>query len=193
MNEELKTFLVKTGVWLTGGVGFLVAVWFLVSALIATIQLKQPDQGSVVSAPAKELRKAPTKRVATAPVRAYDAGTKLKLPADVVANPDQQVIAATQVKGTDRPQTVTTVLDTRTGDATQYVRQDPLPWIALETRGAARLALGYRYDGSGFVKQVVRMSVEQDILRVKALTAGAVGSVDSDGHAFLGVGIAYRW
>lgn len=155
----------------------------------------QPGGPSIEATPAKELRGKPTKRVPTAPVRSYSSTmTGLKLPADVQANPNAAVIAAATIRPDPRPQTVTTVLDTATGDARTYVKVDPYPWLAIEARGAATLAAGYRFDrGSALPKQIVRLGVGYDVVRVKALTLGAVATLDSDGQTFVGAGVTYRW
>ena len=192
MDSRLKAFLL----WTTTGVGALVVVGALIWLLIWTIEARRPVEVSVPATPAPELKRAPTARVAIkAPVKVYTGSTKakLKLPADAQANQFENVLAATTVKGNDRPQTVTTTINTETGESRSFVKQDPLPWFAIETRGEARLALGYRYDGSGLPKQIVRLGINYDAIRVKALTAGITGTVDSDGRTFIGIGVAYRW
>ncbi len=195
MNAKLKSYLIKGGLFLLTGTGIIVGGWFALAAVIAAINAKVPVNVSVPATPAVEIRSAPTVRVSSAPVRAYrgDAPARLKLPPEVLANPAQQVIAAAQVRATDRPQTVTTVLNTETGDAQSFVRQDPYPWLAIETRGEARLAYGYKYSTNGQIARVARLGVSYDAVRIKALTAGVVATVDSDGSAFAGVSIAYRF
>lgn len=179
-------------------IGILVAgVLGLGGALWYTIQSRPTPGGpSIAARPAPELAHASQTSVPVKPVRVYSSTTKakLKLPADVQTNPDKQVIAATQVKSDPRPQTVTTVIDTATGESSSFVKVDPYPWFAIEARGVATLAAGYRFDrGGALPKQIVRLGVGYDVVRVKALTVGVVGSVDSDGQTFAGVGITYRW
>ena len=165
-----------------------------------------PTKPSEVSVPAKaapEVKRAPTKRVAVkAPVKVFEDKTKkdLKLPPAVIDNPDEHVIAATQVKGSDRPQTVTTVIDEKTGESSSFVKTDPYPWLAFENRAEVRMSYGYRYTpqsgilfNAAAVKPVGRLSFTYDALRVKALTLGTTAQIDTDGQAFVGVGAAYRW
>ena len=173
--------------------GTAVAVWALIVFLAPD---KPASEVSVPATVAPEVKRAPTARkVVKAPVKVYagDTKAKLKLPADVIAAPQEDVIASTQVRGSERPQTITTTINTETGESRSFVKSDPYPWFALEPRGEARLSVGYRYDGSGLLKQVVRLSATQDLIRVKALTLGATGTVDSDGRVFAGVGVAYKW
>lgn len=169
--------------------------WLLAVLLLASAQ--KPLTGeSVPTAPAKEVKKAPVKRVAPkGGVQVYAGGTKanLKLPAAVIEDNRQEVVAATQVKASDRPQTVTTTVDTEKGTFQTFVRQDPYPWFAVETRGEARLSIGYRIDGLEPPKPIVRLGINYDVIRVKAITAGITTTIDSDGRAFAGVGVAYRW
>lgn len=187
----MKAFLA----WAATGIGTLVVIGVLIWFLIATIQGKQDSPVSVPATPALEVKNAPTARVAVkAPVKVYtgDTKAKLKLPPDALANPSEHVIAATRVHGSDRPQTVTTTINTETGESRSFTKQDPYPWFAIETRGEVRLAVGYKLK-DGRAEQVVRLGAGYDVIRVKALTAGIVGSVDSDGDAFVGVGVAYRF
>lgn len=129
-------------------------------------------------------------------VRTYKpvAKTKLKLPAPVIADDKQQVVAATTVKDTGRPQTVTAVINSDTGQVETYVKQEPLPWIDFRQRGQARFAVGYKWDPRTRVPQRVgRLMVEHDFVQVKALSAGLVATIDTDGETFVGAGVSYRW
>ena len=163
---------------------------------IAHTVLNRPQAGgpSIEATPAPEVRSAPSTRVPSAPVRVYtgDTKAKLKLPPEVIVNPNQQVIAATRVPADPRPQTVTTVIDTATGDSQSYVKVDPYPLFAIEARGEASLAYGLKLR-NGIQTQVARAQISYDVVRVKALTVGVVGSADSDGDAFIGARVAYRW
>lgn len=182
--------------WAATGAGTLVLIGLLLWGIISFMP-KGPSTVSVPATEAPEVKNAPTTtvmpkkplKVFTAPAKA-----KLKLPDEVVRNPDQQVIAATQVKGSDRPQTITTTINTATGESQSFVKQDPLPWFAVETHGEARISYGYKISrGDSLPKPVVRLGVGYDVVRIKALTAGITSTVDSDGAAFVGVGAAYRW
>ena len=152
---------------------------------------------SVLAEPAPVLRRAPVVPVQIKkPVKTFQGKTKanLKLPAAVVADETQQVIAATQVKANLRPQTVSTVANTETGAVESYVKTDPYPWFAIEGRGEAKIAYGYKYSHTlGVAAPVARLHLSYDVIRVKALTAGIMGTFDSDRDAFVGVGISYKW
>ena len=166
------------------------ALWYTIASRPA------PGGPSIEARPAPELAHANLKSVPVKSVKVYVGETKakLRLPPEVVTNPDKQVVAASQVRSDPRPQTVTTVIDTKTGESSSFVKVDPYPWFAIEARGTAQLALGYRLDpGAALPKQIVRLGVGYDVVRVKALTLGLVGTLDSDGQTFAGVGITYRW
>lgn len=193
MNEQSAKAAGKTILlWALGffGVGglWLGGAWLFIAFLAPA---RTADTVAQPAKPAPELKLTPTFTVPTAPVKVYApvAKKRLKLPE---TKPAEQVIAATRVPSDTRPQTVTTVLDTETGESRSFVKTEPYPWIALEPRGEARLMAGYKLDGAR-VKQTVRLAVGFDAVRVKALTIGVSGSLDSDGDAFVGVGLSYRW
>lgn len=176
--------------------GVVLLIGFLIWALVTVLERNDPAAQSVEATPAPELRKSLTAPVAIKkPVKTYAGDTKarLKLPPSVQADANEHVVSASQVRGNDRPQTVTTTINAETGSVTSYVKQDPYPWFAVETRGEIKLHYGYKADDLGRVQQVTRLGVNYDLVRVKALTAGVVLTADSDGSTFAGVGLTYRW
>ena len=152
---------------------------------------------SVIATVAPAVKGAPTKDVTIKkPVRTFQGKSKerLKLPDAVQKDENQQVIAASQVKADLHPQTVSTVVNTETGAVTSFVKTDPYPWFAIETRGELKLAHGYKWKSSmPEAERVTRLQIGYDVVRVKALTVGITGTLDTDRDAFLGVGVSYRW
>jgi hypothetical protein len=152
---------------------------------------------SVPAVAAPAVRGAPkVKVVVKAPVTTLQGGSKadLKLPAAVIADEHKQVIDASQVRSSLRPQTVSTVIDTETGDVKTYVKTDPYPWLAIETRGEIGVAYGYKYSSTTHAPaQVGRLQFSYDAVRVKALTIGVTATLDTDRDAFAGVAIKYKW
>jgi len=139
-----------------------------------------------------------TKRVSTPvkSVQTYEPRAKadLKLPAAIIADADKQVTSATTIPPSERRVTVTSVVDVQTGETKTYQKPEPYPWIAVESRGEARLDLGYKIDRRTLVPAVVgRLTVTHSFLQLKALHAGVNVAVDTDGTAFAGVGLSYRW
>lgn len=116
---------------------------------------------------------------------------KLNLPGPVAADVKKKVVAASKIAASDRPHTVTTLLDTGTGQFETYVRSDPLPWVAFTARGAAGVYYGMKNG-----QQAIRLHVRQDLVQFKAVHAGVIGSIDQAGgktDTFVGVGLEYRW
>jgi len=160
---------------------------------------------SVIAIEAPAVRKAPRVKVAIKkPVETIQGAAKanLKLPAAVQADPNQQVVAASQIKSDLHSQTVSTVINTETGKTETFVKQDPYPWFAVETRGEIKLAHGYKWraigsGGFGYnnldTARVTRLQIDYDVVRVKALTLGVTGTLDTDRDAFVGVGLSYKW
>lgn len=143
-----------------------------------------------MATPAPEVREAPKVEIKPAVVKVYAqaAKTKLQLPAVVSADAGQHVIAASQVRADERPRTLITTLDERTGEATTYDRLDPLPWFAPETRGEIGIVYGLR-DGA----PMGRLMVRQNLIQIKSVRLGAHATLDQDGQWFAGVGAFYRW
>lgn len=154
---------------------------------------------------AAEVARTPTVAVALkAPVAVYAGGAKtkqkLKLPDAVVQAKTKEVLASSTIKADDHPSTVTTVLDTQTGQSETYVRRDPLPWIAFATSGEAGGYIGILNGQSA-----ARVQVVQDFLQIKAARVSAIisadqviGSSDTAANAqqfntFAGVGVRYKW
>lgn len=141
--------------------------------------------------PAPELKREETVPVATDSVRVYKPAVKakLKLPAHVQADAQQHVVASTRTPNDDRPHTVTTTLNTATGEFTSYDRAEPLPWLTVSTRqhfGA--------YVGALNGEQAIAVTARQEVLRVKGLKVEGIafGAMSqTERMAFVGVGASW--
>jgi hypothetical protein len=179
----------------------------LISVLIMAVvvlMLREPAEPvppvnlSVPAKPAPEVKHKPKveKPIKTKKVKVYAPEVKkdLKLPEVVQDDPALDVIASHQVKPDDHPQTVTTLLNTETGESETYVKRDPLPWLARSDRGEVGLALGFKN-----AEPAVRLEGRQELFQVKAVHFGVTGSVDQQLNGaektdwFVGVGAWYRW
>lgn len=152
----------------------------------------------VIATPAKEVKSIPKATVAikNGTVRVYEGSAKIKLnlPEAIAQDPAEQVFASTKVKADDHPQTITTTINTDTGEATSLVRRDPLPWLAWDDHGEAGV-----YGGIKNGTATARLEVKQGIFQVKAVHVGMVGTLDQPLQGglstdyYLGVGAWYRW
>lgn len=156
----------------------------LLLAVVVLMIQQQPEPVppvnlSVPAKPAPEVKHEPkvSKPLKTKTVKAYRQEVKkeLKLPEVVQDDPALDVIASHQVKPDDHPQTVTTLLNTETGESETYVKRDPLPWFARDDRGEVGIAL-VLHNG----EPVVRADGRQGLFQVKAVHVGAIGSVARD-------------
>lgn len=141
--------------------------------------------------PAPELKREETIPVQVAePIQVYKPAVKkkLRLPKAVVEDVKQHVVASSKTSNDERQHTITTTLDTSTGEFTSYDRVDPLPWVAVNTK--TELGLFYGLKGGD---QIIRLQGQQTLLQVKAIRVGATATLDSDGEAFAGVGAWARW
>lgn len=157
-----------------------------------------PVNVSVPAKPAPEVKhevKIP-KPIKAKTIKAYRAKVKkdLKLPEAVQNNAHLELIASNQVKPDEHSQTLSTLLNTETGETETYVRRDPLPWLASDMRGEAGIVLGLKNG-----EPAVRLEARQNVFQVKAVHFGVTGSVDQtlNGPAkpdwMIGVGGWYRW
>lgn len=169
------------------GIGY--AGWFFTRpAVDTTVAVVAP-----IATPIKKVKK---RTVAVKSVRTFspEAKLKLNLPQEVITNDNQQVTGATTVSPSERRVTVTSVLDTGAGETTIFTKPEPLPWFAVESRGEARIDVGYKLQrGVPTPVQVGRLSVHHNFVQVKGFHMGVNAAVDSDGTLFAGVGLGYRW
>ena len=146
---------------------------------------------AIEAAPAKSVAKVGFEpQIVTVPLRFYkpEAKKRLNLPASVQASADKKVIAATTTPNDERRHTVTTVIDTATGEATTFDTVEPLPWIAPGGRGAVGIAYGYSENGP-----TAKIYAYRDLLQVKKLRLGVRADLDQYGDRFGGAYLEYRY
>lgn len=183
--------------WILEIVVFLLVILALLAAWDKWGAVKPTGTASVIATEAPAVRYAPKASVAIkAPVKVYRGESKanLKLPPLVMADSHKEVLAASQVSGNLRPQTISTVIDTETGDVKTYVKEDPYPWVAFEPRGSIGIAYGKKYSHLGHDSATVgRLMLDYEVVRLKALKLGLTATVDSDSTAFAGVSLSYKF
>lgn len=140
--------------------------------------------------PAKEVRTVEkiVERVKYVKVYPPDVKAKLDLPDAVVAAPEKKVIATGKLDAEERGYTLIGVLDTQNGNAEVYARPDPLPWIGPGKTGAVGIAYG-----TGDVGISTKIYAYHDLLRIKALHAGARAEIDQRGQWWVGATVEYRF
>lgn len=180
MKDRLLHYAELFGFLLAG-----VALWFTLRPPPA------PVGSTVLAKPAKELQNAPKEEIHPPKVQAYapPAKAKLGLPADVRDDPNKYVLGSAKLPSDTHPHTITTVIDAKTGEVRTFDRRDPLPWIAAEQTGEIRIDYGFKNS----LAKVVRLSLREDLVQVKALHLGINASLDADRAWFVGVGVGYRW
>jgi len=158
-----------------------------------------PQTGQTIIAPqakeVKELPKVPAKM--TKPIKVYSGGAATKevlsLPDAVVQDDKQQVIESSKIES-EQPVTVTTVVNTETGDSKTFIRTDPKPWLAWDDHGGAGIYAGYKNG-----ELALRMQAHQELFRIKDVHIGLQGSLDqrmnqaAQPDTYVGIGAEYRW
>lgn len=163
----------------------------IVAAGCAWLKLK-PVLPSLLAPPARELAREEPRLLDCKPVLVYrdKVERKLDLPAIVTRDPNKHVVAASRVPPSEYPHTMTAVYDEKVGSVDMFLRQDPLPWLAFNRRGAFGVAYGLKSDTDGFAPRVYG---RMDLLQVKRLHLGALGNIDGDGDWYGGGFIEARW
>lgn len=134
--------------------------------------------------------------IKTRTVKAYSAASKIKLglPSEVLSDDNLRVIQSSRISADEHPQTVTTVLDTETGKSKTYVKQEPLPWLAIDSHGEVGMYYGVKAGAS-----TVRAEIRQNLIQVKSVRIQAIASIDQPingpvrADGFIGFGAVYRW
>lgn len=152
---------------------------------------------ATVATPAPQVEATPIEWIVPPkPVKTYAPKAKAaaKLPPAVQASAAAVVLKSSRIAASDRPQTVTAVLDTETGETKQYVVDEPLPWLDTTVRSDAGVYLGVKRG-----EPTLRAQARVQLMQVKALTLGALASADMPlngerpGEAFIGVGAWMQW
>lgn len=176
---------------------FLAILAGLVVGALVMWQLKKPEQKvneTVIATKAPEVKLEPTVDTPIKSIKSYKSNIKkkLKLPQAVVEDEHKLVIASSKVQSDDHPHTITSTINTQTGEVETFDRKDPLPWIAFNQKTEISAAYGYKYSNrqSGLVG---RFGARHEFMQSKNMGLGITGSVDTDGSAFAGIELRIRF
>ena len=169
----------------------------LVVGALVMWQLKKPEQKvneTVIATKAPEIKLEPTVSTPVKVVKTYKSKIKkkLKLPKEVIDNEHKLVIASNKVQADDHPHTITSTINTQTGEVETFDRKDPLPWIAFNQRTEVTAAYGYKYSRTQ-QGMVGRFGARHEFIQSKNMGLGITGSVDTDGSAFAGLELRIRF
>jgi hypothetical protein len=141
---------------------------------------------------AKELAKEETTTLTCKPVVVYrdKVKDKLNLPESVKKDATKHVANSTQVEPSDHPTTVSAVYDDQTGHIDLFKRTDQLPWMTVATRYGIGAYYGVGTDTDG---PVGLLRGDVDLLKIKALSLGFTGTIDTNSNRFIGVGGMIRF
>ena len=176
----------------------LIFLYFWAQSIFVKPQIAEKKEAvqATPSAAVKKSAKVPV--VVPVPIPVYDGGPGLKdglkLPREIVESDRDQVLSSVTTPESDYRQTVTTVLNTETGESQTFIKQEPLPWIAFDQHGQVGIYTGIK-NGT----PTTRLEVQQGLLQLKSIHIGAIASVDQpmqgpmQSDYFVGVGAWYRW
>lgn len=129
--------------------------------------------------------------------RPASAKSAAKLPATVQESATAVVLESARIAPSERAQVVTAVLDTESGETTQYVVAEPLPWLDTTARSDAGVYVGLKRG-----EPTIRVQGRAQLAQVKAVRLGALVSADwplsgerpgVQGDLFVGVGGWVQW
>lgn len=183
MGSAMNT--IRTKLEIIAGIIAAAVIWYVATPPTAPVNEWHPaTQSPQVNGVSKEAIK-PQQVIVYAP----EAKKKLDLPTPIQDDPSKHVIESTIVPSDLHAQTVTTVIDERTGESKTIVRSEPLPWFKPEQHGS----LGVGYGITSGLMHGWALNAHEDLLQIKALHFGVDGSVFTGGAYFVGFGMAYRW
>ncbi len=145
--------------------------------------------------PAPEIKKAakiPRMRVPVKEIVALDkkvAAKTMQIPEALVKDDHQQITATAAVPPYEGQTNTLVVMDTSTGESQIIARQEPLSFIAFETKKE----IGVRYGIT--IKNGMEADVfgRWDFLRIGSIHLGVYGEVNSLGDGKAMLSLAYRW
>lgn len=187
--EGLSTINSKLSIRTKAEIGLaaivLIAFWYVKTPTPPPVNTWVPAK------PASEVAHVGTEAVACKQIIVYKeaAKQKLNLPAPIANDPNQHVIAATDVKPDEHTNTVVTVVDPLTGQSSTITRRDPYPLFAFLQKGEVRFDVGLKNAGS----KVGRFTLKEDLLQIKGVNVGVNLNADTDRAYFIGGGLVYKW
>ncbi len=117
------------------------------------------------------------------------AKKKTKLPDRLKNDKAIAVLDSSRIEGSDHPQTVTTVINTDTGDTETLVSEDPLPWISVKSRNELKLTAGINQSG-GYSGGLL---FSHEFGSIKALNFGFDVALYTGGFKQAGASVSYRF
>lgn len=181
-------------------VGFLIIAIILINMIIGLLHshhqtIETISKPAKISPIVKDEPKIDIKPIK--PIKAYkqskDIKAKVKMPQQAIDDDNQQVVAVSHIDLSDyQDKTVTTILDTNTGNVINYVKNEPKPLFAWDTHGEIGIYAGIKNG-----QQSIRLQGKQNIFDVKNVQIGINGSIDQalSGNTdyFIGIGASYNW
>jgi hypothetical protein len=164
-----------------------IAIFSLVKEWVTIPSVKQLPIVTATIAP--DVKDLPKVDIPIKSIKTYKPAikAKLKLPDNIV----QDALTSIQTKGDEHPHTITTTIDSTTGESSTFDRTDPLPWVAYDTHTEIGLFYGLKN-----ANQAIRIEARQSLFQVKSVHAGAIASADMTQlgtDTFIGIGAWARW
>lgn len=178
--------MTKYAPWLITVIACIVAVFSVMKTpeQAAQMQPQTAQKAPEVQGEAKVDAKPP--KVA---VYKESAKKKTKLPDRLKEDAAIAVLDSSRIEGSDRPTTVTTVINTDTGEVETVQSKEPLPWLTVKSRNELKLTAGINQSGvySG------GLLFSHEFGSIKALNFGMDAAIYTGGAGHAGVSVSYRF
>ncbi|MDD4986746.1 MAG: hypothetical protein PHQ43_13415 [Dehalococcoidales bacterium] len=123
-------------------------------------------------------------------IREKEGVTKyVTLPSEIKDDPAKQITTTATVEPYEGKTNVVSIIDTQTGVSDILLKQDPLPFIALENRRELGFRSGYNSDSRLESTLYGRWTV----LRIGNAHLGAYGEANTEGRGKAQLELSYRW
>lgn len=171
----------------------------LAGASMTYFHFKKQDPVNMVQySPGSEMRETvkikrvevPIERIIT--IEKEKVVEKLKLPDEIAKDPDRQVIATTKVPAYEGDTNVVAVVNTKTGEGSMVVKQEPMSTFAFENKKELGGRFGYVAGESG-LKQQVDCYGRWTVVRIGRVHVGVYGEINSKPAGKMAVDLSYRW
>jgi hypothetical protein len=190
VNLSLKHLLIAIGVCALFVVGGVYAYhWYHPSSSTPSTQYE-------VAQPIKEVEKVKhvkvpgPKQIVT--IEKEKVVEKLKLPDEIASDPSKNIIATAQIPPYEGKTNAIGILDTKTGEGSIQIKQEPLPFIAFPNEREVGIAGYYSADLQG-VRPVGAVDASWTPIRIGKIRVQIRGEINSRPESRAGVRAAYRW
>lgn len=183
--------------------GILVTILVILAAASAVVSWHRAENQQVVSrteyVKVPEIRKVEKIKRVEVPVERIvvlektAVAEKIELPPEVKQEETKQVTATAELPPHEGKTNVVSVVDTRTGETELLAKQEPLPFMDLESRKEIGIRYGFDSAADRPGKMTPVVFGRWEFLRIGNAHLGFYGEANGRGDSQAMVSLTYRW